>query len=272
MDPKKVEAILLWEEPQSVKQLQMFLGFANFYRRFIHQFARIVKPLTRLLQKEQPWKWTITQQTAFDKLKKEFTSAPVLQHPNINKPFYIETDASAFARSGVLSQKDSEGKLHPCAFISKTLAQTEQNYDIHDREMLAIVAALKEWQVYIMSSPEIQVITDHEALKYFQTTKNLNHRQIRWSSFLSQFKLNITYRPGKESAKPDVLSRLPQLEKFKQAPPPQSFFTRDHTILTLSDLQIIEEIEKLEPITYIDGKIKVPDNEPIKHHILQSLS
>ena len=118
MDPKKLAGIEDWPSPKTVRQVRSFIGFGNFYRRFIERFSHIVKPLTALTKKETKFKWTTITEDAFQKLKKRFLEAPVLKMPDQEEPFYLETDASAFASGSVLMQKDENGHLHPCGYIS----------------------------------------------------------------------------------------------------------------------------------------------------------
>lgn len=125
MDPAKVRVVMEWPDLKCVKDVQSFLGFANFYQRFIKDFSRMAKPLNLLLQKEQKWQWADKEKDAFERIKKQFTQAPVLLHPDIDAPFFLETDCSDYARGAVLMQKDKEGKLHPVAFSSKTLVLAE---------------------------------------------------------------------------------------------------------------------------------------------------
>lgn len=141
MDPKKLAGVLEWPEPFKVKHVQAFLGFANFYRRFIKDFAKIARPLTDLTKKDQPWAWAEEQHQAFEVLKKAFlTSAPILRIPDDCNPFRLATDASDFAVGAVLYQLDPEDNLwHPVAFYSKSLSVHEGNYEINDKELLAII-------------------------------------------------------------------------------------------------------------------------------------
>ncbi|HET6992229.1 MAG TPA: reverse transcriptase family protein, partial [Bacteroidia bacterium] len=162
MDPGKLKGISEWPSPTTVKQTRGFLGFGNFYRRFIRHFSEIAKPLNDLLKKDQKFDWTPTCQRAFDELKKRFTEEPVLMMPDHTKPFQIECDASKYASGAVLTQLDSNGDRHPCAFISKTFSPTERNYEIYDRELLAIIRALEEWRHYIQGSPHTTtILSDH---------------------------------------------------------------------------------------------------------------
>ena len=140
---EKVEGILNWLAPRNVKEVQKFLGLANYYRRFIKDFARIVAPLHMLVRKEQKWKWKKEQEEAFGKLKAVFTMELVLAIPDIDKEIRIKTDASDYATGGVLSTKCEDGKWRPVAFISKSLSAIERNYEIHDKEMLVVVRCLE---------------------------------------------------------------------------------------------------------------------------------
>ncbi|KAJ1584936.1 hypothetical protein NDA15_001081 [Ustilago hordei] len=140
MDPEKVHTVKEWPMPESIHDIQRFLGFANFYRRFIAHFARIAKPLTSLV-KPIEWfkKFELPEeaQQAFHKLIQAFTSAGVLQHFDYHLPTRLETDASDFAIAGVLKQ-EHEGRWHPVAFYSRKMSSAEKNYEIHDKELLAV--------------------------------------------------------------------------------------------------------------------------------------
>ena len=132
MDPIKLTAICDWKPPTSVKGIQSFLGFANFYRKFIPNFSHVVAPLNLLTRKDQLWSWTPLQQKAFDTLRTAFSSRPVLGIPDVAWPFSIMTDASLFAAGVVLLQDDTNGDAHTCSYFSKTFIPAERNYDIYD--------------------------------------------------------------------------------------------------------------------------------------------
>ena len=125
MDNKKLEAIEKWKPPTTVKGVQSFTGFANFYRKFIPNFSNIITPLNLLTRKNEPWNWTSFQQNAFDKLKRIFSSAPVLQIPDISRPFSIMTNASLLAVGAILLQPDANQDLHPCAYFSQTFTPAQ---------------------------------------------------------------------------------------------------------------------------------------------------
>ena len=144
MDQTKVVGILDWPTPRTRKELRGFLGFLNFYRRFIKDFAAIARPLNALTSEKKDWDWTPDCQQAFDTLKKAVTSAPALAMPTANDPFRVETDGSGVGLGAVLSQNQNNA-WHPVAFISHSLSDAEQNYHVADLEMAAIVFALKEW-------------------------------------------------------------------------------------------------------------------------------
>jgi len=189
MDPTKLIGIREWPQPSTTKQIRLFLGFGNFYRRFIRSYSNIARPMNKLLQKNRQFEWTPEVQKAFDELKKRFTDEPVLMMPNTTKPFQIECDASKYASGAVLSQLDINGDRHPCTFILKTFSPTERNYEIYDQELLSVIRVLTEWRHYLQGSPhEITVYTDHKNLTYFRKAQNLNRRQARWSLLLHQEK------------------------------------------------------------------------------------
>ena len=208
MDPDKVRTINDWKDPKCLTDVQAFIGFANFYRRFIRDFSKIIGPMVALTRKGVPFNWNPACKKAFVLLKKAFTEAPVLKPFDWTKDVILETDASDYVSAGVLSQYDDEGILHPVAFFSKKHSTTECNYEIYDKELLAIVRCFEEWRPELEGTPSpIKVISDHKNLEYFMTTKLLNRRQARWSEFLSRFNFKIQYRPGKQGIKPDSLTR-----------------------------------------------------------------
>ena len=208
MAEDKVNAVLAWPCPTRVKELQQFLGFANFYRRFISGYSRIITPLTKLLRKGSQWKFGDSETEAFDNIKNAFTHAGILKHFNPTLPTVIETDSSDYAISGILSQYHDK-LLCPVAFMSKKMNPAERNYEIHDKELLAVVTAVKIWRHYLEGLPApFTILTDHQALQYFQTSKTLTRRQARWSEIINHHKYIMKYRPGDKN-RSDALSRRP---------------------------------------------------------------
>ncbi|KAI7411517.1 hypothetical protein KC336_g12012 [Hortaea werneckii] len=208
MDSKKIEAITSWPKPTTVKEVQSFLGFANFYRQFIAGYSQVATPLTNLTKKEQAFEWTQEAKQAFQELKTRFSTEPILVIFDPSKSTTLETDASDKAIGACLSQPDDKGKLRPVAYLSRKMTPAELNYEIHDKELLAIVEACRHWRVYLEGQEQtIEVITDHKNLTSFTTTKVLNRRQVRWYEELATFKLKIHYRKGSENGRADALSR-----------------------------------------------------------------
>lgn len=202
-----MEAVQNWPVPTTRKQLQRFLGFANFYRRFIRGHSQIAAPLTQLTSLKQTYTWTTEADKAFTELKHRFTHAPVLVHPDPGQQFVVEVDASDSGVGAVLSQhhlKDNK----PCTYFSRRLSPVEKNYDVGNRELLAVVLALQEWRLWLEGVEHPFIIwTDHKNLAYLRSARRLNARQARWALFLGRFNFTLTYRPGFKNAKPDALSR-----------------------------------------------------------------
>jgi hypothetical protein len=211
MDSEKVKAITEWEPPGTRRQLQRFLGFANFYRRFIKNYSTLALPLVDLTKKDVPFKWSPTCQTAFNDLKRAFTTAPALHTYDWKLKSIVEVDASNWASGGCLSQMGPDGELRPVAYFSAKHSPQECNYDIYDKELLAIIKALEEWRPELEGSEEpFEIVTDHKNLQTFATTKQLSPRHMRWSEFLSRFNFRIVYKPGTLNTRPDALSRKPE--------------------------------------------------------------
>ena len=212
MDPVKLDGIASWPTPTKVKDVRSFLGFANFYRQFIPDYSNVARPLIDLTKKNLTWNWSPSCQSAFEALKRLFLSKPVLHLPDLTTPFAIAMDASKSASGTILLQTDSNGDWHPCFYLSQSFSPAEQNYDIYDRELLTIIRALKSWWHYLHGSPfPVQVFMDHKNLTYFKQPQALNRHQARWLIDLADFDLKMIHVPGKLLARPDALSRQPDL-------------------------------------------------------------
>jgi len=196
MAKEKVQVVLEWKTLESLMEVQSFLGFANFYQRFIQNYSQVARHLMELTKKEkkEDWVWNQEAQTAFEELKRRFTTAPILAHFDPTRQVIIESDASDIALGAVLSQRDEANRLHPVAFHTRKFQPAEINYEIHDKELLAIVDAFKHWRRYCEGAMhQIQVFSDHQNLKYFTTTKVLNRRQARWAQELAGNDFRIYY-------------------------------------------------------------------------------
>ncbi|CAI7802329.1 unnamed protein product [Closterium sp. NIES-54] len=208
MDPAKAHCLADWPAPRTVAELQSFIGLAKYYRKFIFNFSHICTPLTDLFRQTAAFQRGLPQQTAFSSIKAALTSAPVLTVADPSRPYFIWTDASDVAVGAILCQYHGHG-MQPLAFESRKLQPAERNYATHDRELLAIVHAIKTWRCYVELQP-VTVYTDHRPLQHLKTQPVLSRRQARWAEFLEQFvpSLQIIYRPGKLNPA-DVLSRPP---------------------------------------------------------------
>ncbi len=209
-DPDKIQAVVDWPTPDSCKALQRFLGFANFYRRFIRSFSQLAAPLTALTSIKTLFRWSSAAEAAFTKLKGCFVSAPILIAPDPSRQFVVEVDASEVGVGAILSQRSSsDDKVHPCAYFSHRLSPAERNYDIGNRELLAVKLALEEWRHWLEGSGVPFIVwTDNKNLEYIKSAKRLNSRQARWALFFGRFYFSISYRPGSKNIKPDALSRI----------------------------------------------------------------
>ncbi len=205
MDNNKVQSVLNWPQPMTIKELQRFLGFANFYRRFIRNFSTIAALLTSLLRGgRQRLNWSPSALSAFQQLKDRFTTAPILHHPDPDLEFTVKVDASNTGIGAILSQRQGNPpKIFPCAYYSRKLNSAERNYDVGDRELLTMKASFEEWRHWLEGAKvPFTVLIDHRNLEYIRSAKRLNPQQARWSLFFSRFDFKVTYRPDPRTAKP----------------------------------------------------------------------
>ncbi len=261
IDPKKTTSIVEWPVPKTVKEVQAFLGLANYNRKFVKDYSKIAIPLTNLTKKDEQFIWKPEHQQTFNKLKDACCQAPTLAMFDGTKPIQIETDASDRAIGACLTQ-EREGKRHPIAYFSRKMTPAEQNYEIYDKELLAIVAALRHWRVYCEGAPKLTIYSDHKNLTYFTTTKELTRRQARWSELLGEYKFEIIYTPGKENGRADALSRR---SDYMEGHQPQSHrilkVNRDGSLSANPQefntvLRILRDNEEEFPVEY--SKYQVP--------------
>ncbi|TAQ83295.1 hypothetical protein B7494_g8382 [Chlorociboria aeruginascens] len=206
MEAERVRTVSEWPEPKTIRDIQTFLGFAGFYRRFIKGYSRHTAGLTNMLKTSskkpsEPFKLTEHARMNFEEMKARFCSAPVLRHFRADLPIMVETDASQFAVGAVLSQLfsgDGTDAWHPIAFFSKKLSDVESRYDTHDGELMAIVLAFRHWSHYLRHvQDQVTVKTDHHGLKSFMTKPKLNARQARWAEELCAYDFKVEYRQGR---------------------------------------------------------------------------
>ncbi|KAJ1138224.1 hypothetical protein NDU88_004615 [Pleurodeles waltl] len=198
MAEKKVQAVSDWPTPKTVQDVQCFLGFVNFYSRFINHFSQTVAPITKLLRKKETFVWSPEADQAFSTLKEAFSTAPVLTHPDVDLPFIMEANASDVAIGAVLSQQSKDtGQLHPVAYMSRKLNEAEQNYVIAEKELLAIRDTFKEWRHNLLGPKyTVTVYTDPR--------------------IFAEFDFVVTFCPGKVNRKADACpaKSLPRCLQF----------------------------------------------------------
>ena len=205
----KVNAISEFPVPKCKRQLMRFLGMAGYYRKFCKNFSGIAEPLTNLLKKSTKFKWNDKCQDAFDRLKAILKSTPVLLAPDFDKCFKLAVDASDVGIGAVLLQEDHNGIDHPVCYFSKKFNKHQKNYSTIEKECLALILAIQQFEVYLTSSfSPIVVFSDHNPLSFLHKLKNENQRLLRWSLLLQEFNLDIRHIKGKDNIIPDALSRV----------------------------------------------------------------
>ncbi|KAF8755919.1 hypothetical protein RHS01_04649 [Rhizoctonia solani] len=221
LDKLKIQAVQEWPVPTKIKEVQSFLGFANFLCCFVANFSHMARLLHNLVKKETPWKWGTKEQEAFQGLKDAITNALVLCHADPSRPYFLETDASGAALGSILSQQQEDGCLHPLGFLSESFKGAKQNYNTHNKELLAIIRSFKYWWIFLEGTLHpITVFTNHQNLEYWKESWTFNRRHARWHLLLAGYNFQIVYRPGKQLGKPDALSQ--QLDHADIPPKPQS--------------------------------------------------
>lgn len=304
MDPVKLAGISKWPKPKTIKQVRSFLGFANFYRKFIGNYAEVVALLTKLTKKTVPFQWDAECQRAFDTLKEKFLEEPVLIMPDPMKLFILETDASDWAVGTVLRQRGSDGELHPCGYISHRLSDTEQRYQVYDRELLAIKKAFETWKHLLKGSLHMIIVhCDHKNLSYYKHPQKMTARQSCWWQEITKFDIKLEHVPGSKLIQANVLSRRSDhinKEEAKAKEIPQTMIT-DNMIIAAINTSWADQIIELLPtdkfanvitkglkdrkmplsskfsdwkidddIIHYQGCVYVPQNETLHHDIICS--
>src|SRR6267154_5768467 len=252
-DPNKVNGLKSWPRTlKTVRKVRSTLGLLNYHRAFVPGFSHIVKPLTMLLKKNTPFLWTSACTNALNRIIHILTTAPVLTHPDPDKPYELEVDTSDYATGAILFQRDDRGKPKPLGFHSKTLSKEEMNYDIYDKELTALDRRLDEWRHLILGQPTI-VHTDHANLTYYRKPQKLTPRAKRAVACLMQYDILIKHKPGILN-KADALSRRPgyphKPDELESTAFPSSMFANTATVdITLP--AIIEAQESTQ--TYLES-------------------
>lgn len=288
VDDRKIQTIQNWPEPRNLTELRSFLGLASYYRKFVKDFSTIASPLTALLHKTKPYQWELSQQRALETLKNKLTTAPVLLLPDPAKSFTVTTDASDFAIGAVLSQDQGKGE-QPIAYESRKMNAAELNYPVHEKELLAIVHAIKVWRPYL-EGKKFTVITDHASLEYIRSQHQLSRRQARWMELLQANDFEVKYRPGKTNVVADALSRKPCLahissvniqllspEELTKEYLKDKYFEPIYKTLQFpskankKDLALAKPFELIEKCLFLkDGlRMVIPNNKTLKTILLQ---
>lgn len=238
-NPDKLKAVREFPRPKGPKQIKQFLGLAGYYRRFIKKFSEKAKPLTLLLKKDVSFAFGHEQERAFSVLKDELCSQPLLQYPDFAKELILTTDASNEATGAILSQ-GKIGEDRPIPYASRTLDKAERNYSATDKELLAIVWAVKHYRPYLYGR-KFKIVTDHQPLKWLMNHKDPNSRLMRWRIILEEYDYEIIYKKGTLNTNADALSRNPVM--ILEAVPP---------IKWRKNITLIEEIPKIALPIYLN--------------------
>ena len=239
------DAISKFEQPKTKKELKGFLGLAGFYRVFIRNFANIAQPLNDLTSDKKPFAWTNECTNAFNTLKRELSSDPVLRFPNLQQEFVVEVDASNYAVGGILSQKAEDDELHPVAYFSTALQQSQRNWSATTKEAFALIVAVRHWHVYLAGT-HFTLMSDHNPLTHLRQQKDPRGKFARWITELEEFNYTIQYIPGKENIKADTLSRKSSPEEIQ---PNSSFEDKVYQFVETKNFQIqLKEEQMKDPI------------------------
>ena len=272
-DSEKTKLIKSFPVPKNPKQIKQFLGLAGYYRRFVENFSKIALPMTRLLRKDEPFKWDQSCQKSFDELKTRLQSPPILAYPDFTKSFDLYVDASGTAIGMILGQVQ-DGKERVIAYGGRTLNKAERNYSCTEREALACLEAIKTYQPYIHGR-KFTIHTDHNALRWLMRLKSCVGRLGRWSLQIQQHDFDIVHRPGKVHNNADVLSRHPLLVNSvdllsSSRPNISDLQAEDEDLKYLIHYLVFEEIHDNDPspeTTLIKADNHTIDEDGLLYHI-----
>ena len=254
-DPSKVDVVKSWPTPSTAKEVQRFLGFASYYRKFVRNFSQIACPLYRLTEKNQPFQWTSQCNQSFVSLVNHLSSPPILAFPCFDRPFILDTDASNDGIGAVLSQTDDQGHEHVITFGSRLLTKAERKYCVTRRELLAVVTFIKQFRPYLLGK-HFTLRTDHGSLVWLTNFKDPQGQLARWLEQLQEYDFTVVHRHGRKHTNADALSRLPCQQCGRCEPLPnqaatQSIATTSLTPPASDDLR--------------DAQLNDPDIGPVLH-------
>ena len=250
-DPSKTYVVAEWPIPTNKKEVQQFLGLANYYRRFIKNFASIAKPLQRLTEKNLNFfEWTDTCQDAFNHLRKCLVTAPILAFPDFSKKFILDTDASDCGIGAVLAQVQDDGSESVIAYASRSLSRQEQRYCVTHRELLAVINFIHHFRHYLLGQP-FTLRTDHGSLVWIQNFKEPEGQLARWLERLQEYNFSVVHRPGVQHGNADSLSRIPCSQCGRKSHSTDEFpLGEDQAVCQVSELPFqsytLEQIRQLQ--------------------------
>ena len=272
-DPTKTEKVATWPKPTSTRSVQQFLGFANYYRRFIKDFAQIAKPLHQLTERGIAFSWSKDCEDFFNVLRDCLSGAPLLVFPNFNKPFILDTDASDIGIGAVLSQADEEGRERVVAYGSRLLSKSERKYCVTRRELLAVVVFTKQFRPYLFGHKFV-LRTDHGSITWLRNFKEPEGQLARWLEKLQEFNFEVVHRRGRKHTNADALSRLPcsQCKRDSHNAEPKAVlavsFSPDPSAEELSQLQ--RDDPTIGPVLQAMTTGKRPDKDELKQFSLHT--
>lgn len=253
-DPRKTAKVAEWPKPTNKKEVQQFLGLANYYRRFVKDFSSIAKPLHRLTEKTAKFEWTTECQAAFEDLRHRLVTAPVLAFPDYSRPFLLDTDASGTGIGAVLSQVQEDGTERVIAYASRVLTRPERNYCVTRRELLAVVTFVQHFRPYLLGR-QFLLRTDHGSLTWLSNFKEPEGQLARWLERLQEYNFNIIHRPGRKHQNADSLSRRPCTqcgrESHEEDPAPEVI-----TVEQMAPILVEKSPEELRQKQLSDGPIR----------------
>ena len=237
MNSQKFQKIVNWIRSICLKEIQIFVDFCNFYRRFIKEFSKLIKSLIRMTQKKIDFEWTNLVNETFEVLKKRVTEVSILRHYDRNRKIILKIDFFDWClRDVLISQYDDEKILHSMTFFNKKMISVEYNYEIYDKKLLAIIRCLKHWRFELKNTDEfVEIYIDHKNLKIFMTFKKLILRQVRWVEILIDYNIKIQYQFEAKNVKVDTLTRM---FEFRSIENDERERYREQILLSSSRLQL----------------------------------